>query len=106
MCEHLGDIIKYNRLLKKNRNKLEDIILENINGNTLGVYYDKLEDDREFAIVAIGRTRDLYVATPKTNKEGYLMVTWSYKDGQWNAKGGGKKINDQIMKTITNLFEE
>jgi len=106
LCVHLNSIIKYRKLLKKNKNELEDFILENIKYNTLGVYIDRLLDDREFAIIVYRWTKDLFVVTPKTNKEGYLIVTWYYENNQWTSKGGGQKVNNQIVKTISNLFEK
>ena len=106
LCKHLSYIIKDRGLLKRNKNELENFILENLYGNTLGIYFGKLEDDRDYAIIAYRWTKDLFVATPKTNKEGYLMVTWCFEDGQWVAKKGGKKVNNHILKTVVELFKE
>lgn len=105
LCYHLSNIIRYQNLLKRSKNELEHHILENLKGNTLGVYFGKLYDNRDFAIIAYGWTTDLFVATPKVTKGGYVTVTWSYKGDQWSSKNGGKKINEQILKTITEVFE-
>jgi hypothetical protein len=106
LCRHLNDVIIGRELLKKHKDILKDFILKNIKGNTQGIYFDKLEDGRPYGIITYSWTKDLFIATPKTNKEGYLMVNWYYKNNEWNTDKGGKKYNNQIKKKIIEFFKE
>lgn len=106
LCKHQWQIIKDRKLFKKNKNELEDFILENLFWNPSGIFRSRLEDDKEFAIISFYQRKELYVATPKTNKDGYLLVSWDYEKGEWSAKKGGKKVNDQVLQVIAELFDK
>lgn len=104
LCRHLNEVIIDRKLLKKNKDSLKNFVLQNIKGNPLGIYFDKLDNEKPYAIVAYSWTRALFVATPKTNKDGFLMVYWRHENDEWTANKGGRIHNSQIGAKITDFF--
>ncbi len=105
LCTHLNRIITQHKILKKSKDKLDQFILENLKYGILGVYKRKIGNNLDFAIILYNWSKNISVVTPKTNKDGFIMVEWKIEDNNWNPNRGGKKINEQIRVFIEKQFD-
>jgi hypothetical protein len=90
----------------RDKNILKDFVLENVKGSLLCVYIGELKENKSYCILVYSWTRNIFVATPKVNKIGFMMVRWNVQDKIWTANAGSYAYNKKIKAKLDELFDD